>query len=158
MKKYFLPCLVVGSLLIATGCGKEEEQKELEAKVLTCAGTKTVQKGVEMDLNYKVTYKGDYVTLVETNETVTSDNKKVLETFKEQVEELYSPYKDVEHYEYDVKIDGKKLVSTTNINYEKVDTNKLIEIDENNKSLIKDGKIKLDDIKLTYELLGVECK
>lgn len=158
MKKYFLPCLVVGSLLIATGCGKEEEQKELEAKVLTCAGTKTVQKGVEMDLNYKVTYKGDYVTLVETNETVTSDNKKVLETFKKQVEDLYTPYKDVEHYEYDVKIDGKKLVSTTNINYEKVDTNKLIEIDENNKALIKDGKIKLDDIKATYELLGVECK
>ena len=144
MKKYFLPCLVVGSLFIATGCGKEEE-----SKVMTCTKTESIQEGVDMSLNYKVTYKGDFVQLVETEETVTSDNKKFLELYQETVEGMYSPYKDV---------DGDKLISTTNINYEKIDTGKLIEIDSANKALIKDGKIKMGDIKAVYEQLGAECK
>ncbi len=153
MKKYFLPCLVVGSLFIATGCGKEEE-----SKVMTCTKTESIQEGVDMSLNYKVTYKGDFVQLVETEETVTSDNKKFLELYQETVEGMYSPYKDVEYYNYEVKIDGDKLISTTNINYEKIDTGKLIEIDSANKALIKDGKIKMGDIKAVYEQLGAECK
>ncbi len=153
MKKFFLPCLVIGSLFVATGCGKEEE-----SKVLTCTRTATLQEGVDMDLNYKVTYKGDYVLLVESEESVTADDKKILETMKTSVEETYAPYKDLEHYDYEVKIDGKKLISKATINYEKLDIDKFVEIDESSKLLIKDGKVKIEDLKAVYEASGATCK
>lgn len=111
-----------------------------------------------MDLTYKVTYKGDYVQLVETEEKVIAENKTYLDTYKTTVENLYAPYKDVEHYEYNVSVDGDTLTSKTKINYEKIDTKKLIDIDSANGSLIKDGKIKLTDIKSVYEGMGASCK
>ena len=82
----------------------------------------------------------------------------ILNTYKEQIESLYSPYKDVEYYEYNVDITDNKLTSTVDINYTKVDTDKLLEIDSANGALIKDGKISVDDIKSVYESLGATCK
>ena len=77
---------------------------------------------------------------------------------KAQIESLYSPYNDIEYYEYNVKIEDNKLTSTVDINYEKVDTDKLLEIDSANGQLIKDGKIKVNDIKSVYESLGAICE
>lgn len=150
-KKVLLGTAILTITLFAGGCGGKTE-------VMTCSREATITKDTKMSLNYKVTHKNGIVKLVETEEKVISDNETYLNTYKETVENLYSPYKDVEHYNYEVKIDGNTLTSTTNINYEKIDTEKLIEIDSANKTLIKDGKIKLDDIKSAYESLGVSCE
>ncbi len=152
MKKKILCSALLVALVLATGCGGEE------SKVMTCTRTATVSGGVKMDLNYKVTYKGDYVQLVETEEKVTSSEKDYLETYEETVKSLYEPYHDLEHYEYDVKVEGDTLTSKTKIDYEKIDTKKMIEIDSANGALIKDGKIKLSDIKSVYEQVGASCK
>lgn len=152
MKKKILWSVLLVAVLLVTGCGAES------SKTMTCTRTATVSSGVNMDLKYQVTYKGDFVQLVETEEKITSDNQTYLETYKTTVENLYEPYKDVEHYNYDVKINGNTLTSTTKIDYEKIDTAKLIEIDSANESLIKNGKIKLTDIKSVYEGIGATCE
>ena len=71
-----------------------------------------------------------------------------LNTYKEQIEKIYTPYKDIKYYTYNVTIDGNKLVSTVDINYAKIDTKKLIEIDSANSQLINDGKVKLSSVKV----------
>ncbi|MCI8498717.1 MAG: YehR family protein [Bacilli bacterium] len=149
-KKALLGTIVLATALFVGGCGKTEE--------LTCTREATIAGGAKMSLNYKVTHKGGIVKLVETEEKVTSENEQYLETYKTTVESLYSPYDDVEHYNYEVKIDGDTLISKTEINYEKIDTKKLIEIDSANENLIKNGKIKVDDIKSAYESIGATCK
>lgn len=111
-----------------------------------------------MDLQYEVLYTGKYVDVVKSTEKVTSDNKKVLETYRTKVEEQYKPYKDIEHYNYNVSIDGNVLTSTTNIDYTKIDTAKMIEVDSANGALIKDGKVKLDDVKSLYSQMGITCE
>lgn len=152
MKKKILWSVLLVAILLVTGCGSES------SKTMTCTRTATVSSGVNMDLKYQVTYKGDFVQLVETEEKITSENQTHLETYKTTVENLYAPYKDIEHYNYDVKINGNTLTSTTKIDYEKIDTAKLIEIDSANETLIKDGKIKLADIKSVYEGIGATCE
>jgi len=152
MKKKILWSVLLVAILLVTGCGSES------SKTMTCTRTATVSSGVNMDLKYQVTYKGDFVQLVETEEKITSENQTYLETYKTTVENLYAPYKDIEHYNYDVKINGNTLTSTTKIDYEKIDTAKLIEIDSANETLIKDGKIKLADIKSVYEGIGATCE
>ncbi len=153
-KKFKIWQIVLGvcSLLLITGCGKSSNFESM-----TCTRTMN-QNEIKTSLKYNVQYEGDYVSKIKTIETIETDNVDTLNTYKEQIESLYSPYKDVEYYKYDVDINDNKLTSTVDINYKKVDTDKLLEIDSANGQLIKDGKIRVDDIKSVYESLGAICK
>ena len=113
---------------------------------------------MKTSLSYKISYKGDYVTRVKSEESIETSDTSTLNTYKEQIEKIYNPYKDVKYYQYDVRIDGNKLVSTVDINYEKIDTDKLIKIDSANSQLINDGKVKVSSVKSLYEQLGATCK
>lgn len=144
--------LVGLALLFATGCGSE--------KTMTCTRTMN-QNGLQADLRYEVDYKGDTVIKVKSTEKMTiegDDAADTLDTYKTTVENTYAPYKDVEHYNYNVTVDGNTLTSTVEIDYSKIDTNKMIEIDSANSQLIKDGKIKIDDLKSAYESAGITCE
>ncbi len=153
-KKFKIWQVVLGVfiLLLVTGCGNNNSMESM-----TCTRTMN-QSGIKTSLKYNVKYKGDYVSRIKTVETVETDSSDILNTYKEQIESLYSPYKDVEYYDYNVDVVDNKLTSTVDINYEKVDTDKLLEIDSANGQLIKDGKISVDDIKSVYESLGATCK
>lgn len=153
MKKGILYAMLLVMILGITGCNAKEERK-----TLNCTRNVTIEEGTRMELWYQVTYTGDFVEVIETEEKVISNNTDFLETFRDNVEKLYSPYKNVEHYDYDVQISGDTLTSKTRIDYSQIDTNQMLEIDSANESLIHDGKIKISDIKLMYESLGVTCK
>lgn len=116
------------------------------------------QNEMKTNLSYKVSYTGNYVTRVKSEESIETSDTSTLNTYKEQIEKIYSPYKDVKYYQYNVTIDGNKLVSTVDINYALIDTDKLIEIDSANSQLIKEGKVKISDVKSLYEQLGATCK
>lgn len=162
--------LLVG-LLVFTGCSDNNDKKldndsekgssvqdNKDTKVLRCTKDGEVTTGVEADLTYEVTYTGSYVDEVHTVEKLTTDNEQYLEQYKTLVEAGYSPYKDVKYYDYDVQVKDGVLTSTVDINYAKIDTDKMIEIDSNNSLLIKNGKVKLSDIQDMYEQLGAVCK
>lgn len=151
MKKAIISILMV-SILIFTGCSNQKEEK-----TMSCNRT-LEQSGLSMDLTYNVSYVGSNVTKVESVEKVTSDNSTVLETYKTQIEKVYEPYKDIEYYDYSVNINDNTLTSKTNINYEKIDTDKMISVDSANSQLIKKGKINIDTLKSYYEALGITCK
>lgn len=153
MKNKFLLGVLLVMMLMVTGCGSSEK-----SKVLTCSRSATVTTGVKMELSYKATYKGDYVEVIETEEKVISDNETVLNTYKSSIESLYSPYKDVKHYSYSVEVSGNTLTSKTKIDYSKIDTDQMIEIDSANATLIKDGKVKIEDVKTMYESYGAICE
>lgn len=137
-------------LVLVAGCSKSE-------KTLVCTRT-TNQGNIKMNLNYTVEYSGKYVNKVKTTEKIQSSSKELLDTYKSSIESLYKPYKEIEHYNYNVSIKDDTLTSTTDINYEKIDTEKLIKVDSANKQLITDGKVKVEDLKKAYESLGAECK
>ena len=138
-------------VFLVTGCSSSEE------KTMTCTRTMN-QSGMKTNLNYKVTYSGDYVNRVQSEESIETSDTTTLNTYKEQIEKIYTPYKDIKYYTYNVTIDGNKLVSTVDINYAKIDIKKLIEIDSANSQLINDGKVKLSSVKSLYEQLGATCK
>ena len=153
MKKGLFVSFTIIFILLLSGCGQSNELKTLH-----CTLGVTVQEGTRIDTDYQVTYQKDNVTLIETVEKVVSNNDEYLELMKGMVESTYSPYKDVKYYDYDVKLDGDTLTSKTVINYEKIDTNSLIQINSAIGNILKDGKLKVDDIKEMYEKLGATCK
>jgi len=138
-------------LLLTVGCGNE-------TKTMSCTRTLN-QNGMNADLRYEVDYKKDTVTKVKSTEKITIDgDSESLETYKSTVEATYAPYKDVEHYNYNVEVQDNTLTSTVEIDYENIDTDKMLEIDSANGQLIKDGKINLDDLKSAYEAAGITCE
>ena len=153
MKKILSVLLVVVGIFVLAGCENEEVEK-----TLVCTRTATISDGVKADLRYEVKYKGDYVTTLKSTEKIISDNEEYLDAYKETIESTYEPYKDIEYYDYEVTIEGDTMTSSVNVDYSKIDTAKLLEIDSANGSLIKDGKIKIDDIKSLYESVGTTCK
>lgn len=150
-RKYLFLAVTMLVIFLVTGCSSSKE------KTMTCTRTMS-QSGMKTNLNYKVTYSGDYVNRVQSEESIETSDTTTLNTYKEQIEKIYTPYKDVKYYTYNVTIDGNKLVSTVDINYAKIDTKKLIEIDSANSQLINDGKVKLSSVKSLYEQLGATCK
>ncbi|MBE6140718.1 MAG: DUF1307 domain-containing protein [Firmicutes bacterium] len=150
MKKLLGFTFICSIVLILSGCSNKIE-------TMTCSRTMN-QGNMKLNLNYTVDYKGDYVVKVKSEETIESENVTELEAYKTQIENIYKPYKDIEHYEYSVVIEDSKLISTVNIDYEKIDTTKMIDIDSANGQFIKDGRIKVEDIKTMYENAGAICK
>ena len=150
-RKYLFLAVTMLVVFLVTGCSSSKE------KTMTCTRTMN-QSGMKTNLNYKVTYSGDYVNRVQSEESIETSDTNTLNTYKEQIEKIYTPYKDVKYYTYNVTIDDNKLVSTVDINYAKIDTKKLIEIDSANSQLINDGKVKLSSVKSLYEQLGATCK
>ena len=150
-RKYLFLAVTMLVVFLVTGCSSSEE------KTMTCTITMN-QSGMKTNLNYKVTYSGDYVNRVQSEESIETSDTTTLNTYKEQIEKIYTPYKDVKYYTYNVTVNGNKLVSTVDINYAKIDTKKLIEIDSANSQLINDGKVKLSSVKSLYEQLGATCK
>lgn len=150
-RKYLFLAVTMLVVFLVTGCSSSKE------KTMTCTRTMN-QSGMKTNLNYKVTYSGDYVNRVQSEESIETSDTTTLNTYKEQIEKIYTPYKDVKYYTYNVTVNGNKLVSTVDINYAKIDTKKLIEIDSANSQLINDGKVKLSSVKSLYEQLGATCK
>ena len=152
-KRYLLLAVIIPIIFLVTGC---TSLKNIE-KSMTCSRSMN-HNDMRTNLNYKVFYKNNYVTRVKSEESIETSSTSTLNTYKEQIEKIYSPYKDVKFYQYNVTINDNKLVSTVDINYEKIDTKKLIEIDSANSQLIKNGKVKLSDVRSLYEQLGATCK
>lgn len=149
MKKIII--LGVALLILATGCGTETEEK------MVCTRTANLN-GVEMDLRYEVTYEGENVNRVQTTEKVTTDSEETLQQYKQQVENIYSNFDNIEHYNYNVEIDGNTLTSTTDIDYTKIDMDELLAIDSSIEQLLNDNdKIGLDNITQVYETAGATC-
>lgn len=151
MKKFLAVALLVGVLFLS-GCSNEKEGK------LVCTMNKDMDGSTKLESTYNVSYKGGYAMMVETTETIIGNNSEALETYKSSLESMYGAYKDVKYYDNDIKVEGNKLISTTKINYEKIDTDKLVEIDSNNEALMENGKVKVSTLKDAYEQLGASCK
>lgn len=111
-----------------------------------------------MESIYKITHNWKYVDLVETIETVKSNNKEVLDYYKSIVESSYEPFKNLEYYDYKVETTNDTLVSETTINYSKIDINKFIKINPASSNFINNGKVSLDSLKTIYGLIGAKCE
>lgn len=156
-KRYLFLAIVMVGVFLITGCSSKSKDIANNGNVMTC--TRSVNKnGMKTSLNYKVYYEGDDVTRIKSEESIQMENNQSLKGYKEQIEKVYEPYKNVKFYNYNVAIRGNKLISKVDINYSKIDTNKLIEIDKANSQIITDGKIKVSSVKSLYEKLGATCK
>lgn len=129
-------------------------------ETMFCTLSKTnFMSWTSLESTYKINYNGEYVNSVDTVEIVNSDDEQVIEYYKDAVEELYKPYKNLKYYDYDIKATKDTLTSKVTINYEKIDMDKFVEINpEGAAFFVKDNKISLEKLVEYYEMIGATCK
>lgn len=154
MKKLkYLFMLLIGVVIIATGC-----EKSSTAKTVVCS--RSINQGtVSLELKYTITYEEKYVQQINSVEKITSEDSSVIESYKDLLETTYASYKEIDHYKNNITISGNTLTSTTDIDYTKIDVAKLIEIDSANSQLFNDdNKVELSTLKELYESMGTTCE
>ncbi len=160
IQKRIFSIVVLGILVLTlSGCGQTNNDIDSKDKTtVTCTKTGEATTGVETNSTYQYVEKDGYVESVHTTEKFTTDNEEYLKAYQSLLEDSYELYKDVKYYDYKIELDGNTLISEININYAKIDTDQLLAIDTSNASLIKDGKVKAEDLKALYEEIGATCK
>lgn len=165
MRKRWIIIILI-TVALVSGCSSKKESVEkieipkpkIEEKSFRCTLNKTMEDTTTLDATYLVFYKGEDVTRLNTEEIMTSNNSTTLELYEKQLENLYQTYRNIDYYDNEIRIEGNKLYSVTKIDYEKIDMNKFLEINEQMKSLIDDGKLKVLTLKAMYQTLGITCQ
>ena len=150
-KKIAISIVMIIMIFCCTACNPE-------TGTMTCTMSSYPTDGITLRSTYTAEYENNIVKNLETMEQVTAEDKDNLEVYEERIQELYQGYQGIDYYQNKTEIKGNTLTSTTNINYEKVDTNKLIEVDSDNGGIIKNGKVNIDDLRKMYEQNGCNCK
>ena len=154
MKKGFFISLLLIIIVITTGCGNTKEPLEK----FTCTMNGEIVAGTTIDKKYTVTYRGEYVETEEQVEILKSDNQPILAAYKSTVEALHSQYKNVKYYDYKIDLKNDTLTTSLAIDYTKVNTDKLIEVNSANSNYIKDGKVTVSALKQKYKSEGASCE
>lgn len=147
MKKKII--LGVGLVLLLTGCGN--------SKIMVC-NSSTTSDEVKRTSSYNVTYKNGYVTKLETTESITTASSSKLLLYKSALEKQYEDYNNIKYYDNSITIKGNELISKTIIDYSKVDTKKMIEVNKENENLIVNGKVKVSALESLYKKNNISCK
>ena len=146
MKKLLL---VFFGIILFTGCNSRN--------VMKCS-YKSKDSDKTISLSYKVKHKGSKVVSVKSVEKVTSNDQSIIDSYKDDVESFYEPFKYIDNYNYKIKSNNKSITVTTSIDYSKIDLSEMIMIDPDIEQLMDDGYIDIDQMKISYENLGLECK
>ena len=143
--------LFVTIVIFCTGC-------QPQSGTMICTMSSYPADGITLQSVYTAKYKDNIVTKLKTIEKVISDEEENLKVYQEKIEELYSEYQDIPYYDNQIDIKDDTLTSTTVIQYDKIDTDKLIEIGRGNASVIKNGKVEIKDLESLYQQNGCNCK
>lgn len=164
MKKIISLCFVILCLFLLTGCEEENSKtakvkKEKGEEILKCTRTAVGMNNATASLNYTIYYKGDYVTKTVSIEKVKSDDSSVLDQYESSYKKIFANYKDIDYYDNTVDRTSDSVTSTTVINYEKVDTAKILELEgEDGNIYEEDGRVKKETLTDFFKKYGAKCE
>ena len=153
--RYFNRLIILLIILcIVVGCDNTNNYK-----VITCTKKANLSdNNTTADLEYKIYYEEDYVMKTISTEKITSDNTKTLQEYEESYKEVFKKYKNIKYYDNTLAKKDNTITSTTIINYDKVDSKKIIEIEGEDGNIFTDnGKVKLDNLLKVYKKYGSSC-
>ncbi len=134
----------------------EEDTKNMEK--MTCTRQGNGINGAKANLNYTLYYQGEYLQILHSKEQVLTTNQDILTEYQNAYINIYKNYENLKYYETSIVREEGSVTNDTIINYSKLDTNKLLEIEGEEDNIIKDGKVKLDDWLKFAEKLGTTCE
>lgn len=163
MKNRIILILVI-SLLVLTGCNKNKVVVNGE-KINTgnmnhkhCTRSASAGDGITTDLQYEVYYTDDILNVLESTEKIITNDSSTLDEYENAYKNINKNYEGLEYYDTTVERTNNSVLRHTTINYDKIDTDKLLKIEGTEYNIIENGKAKY---KLWFDLakkFGAKCE
>ena len=167
MKKIFKAIILVISIIFITACGSEDMEKGItvSSKVdttnkngtLLCSRSAEAQNNAQASFIYEINYKNGYITKLHSKEEITSSSDEVLDTYEDAYKNIFKAYANLKYYDNNISRTKTSVISDTTIDYTKVDIEKLKELEGQEDSMIKNGKVLLKDWLTFAETFGTTC-
>ena len=169
MKKINLGILLI-ICLFTTGCfndvnseinnnsDKIKKIDDLTKKKGTLLCTRSASAtNAEPFFSYVIDYKNDEILKIHSTEGITSNDSSVLDEYEDAYKKIANYYVDIKYYDTKVERQTNKVTWDTTINYQKIDLDKLLELEGEENNIIEDGKAKLSSWLELGEKVGTTC-
>lgn len=175
MRKISLFIIILLGTLLLTGCestssnttgnktvnevvsnGKTVNTKKMGQ--LHCTRAATAGSGIEVSLEYDVFYTGENINIVHSMEKIITADNNTLDTYENAYRGIHDHYKGLDYYDANVIRGDTTVTSDIVINFDKIDIDKLIEIEGEEDNIFENKVPKLEKWLALGKKIGVKCE
>lgn len=158
MKKGIIFIFII-VILLTSGCTKNENEVSNQKLVHEhCTRLATAKEGINVNLSYEIYYKGEVLTKLEATEEVETADVEVQNQYENAYKSIHSNYEGLKYYNTSVTKKDNKITSKIIIDYEKIDVDKLIEIEGEEDNIFENKIPKVDKWKSLAKSIGTTCE
>jgi len=173
MKKVISLLIVLVSCFFITGCGNEEVTEKTPvvnknsilnsidkagSGKLKCSRAAFANEGIDVELTNEIEYENGYIMILHSIDKVISDNKESLDQYEKAYRSIAKNYEGLKYYDITITRDSNSVTNDVVINYGKIDTKKLLDIEGEEDNVIVDGKVALEMWVGFAEQFGTVCE
>ena len=126
--------------------------------MLKCTTEAEAGENIDVDLQYNVSYKNGNILNLISIQKVTSLEKESLDLYENAYADISKHYVGLKYYDTNIVRDSDSVTYTITINYDKIDINKLLDIEGEEDNIIKNGQAKLSLWLDLAEGMGTVCE
>lgn len=167
-KNSLLLIIIFLTITLITACSETKTNQKVisnnetvdtsQMQVKHCTRSGNADNGLEVELNYELYYTGENLNILKSTEKVIGDDKDTLKIYKDAYKNIHKNYAGLEYYDTEVIEDSNSVTSTITINYDKIDIEKLLEIEGEEDNIIENGQAKIDKWLTLAKKFGTKCK
>ncbi len=165
-KKINIVIIFLISLFLITGCSDDDNKvvsndhkvNTSKMQVMHCSRKASANSGVEVELKYDLYYTGEDLNILHSEEKVISASDESLDLYEDAYKKIHENYEGLEYYDAKVDRGDTTVISDITINYEKIDVEKLLEIEGEEDNIIENGKAKVEKWLTLAKKFGTECE
>lgn len=166
IKRKYLVLIIIAFILL-TGCQSKEKKQIISngesvntSKMVHehCTRKAKANAGIKVELNYDIYYTGENLNLIYSEEKVISANEEDLNEYEKAYRSIHSHYAALEYYDTEVERTDTTITSKMTINYDKIDIQKLIDIEGEEDNIFENGKAKVDKWLELAKKFGTTCE
>lgn len=173
MKKIISLLIVLVSCFFITGCGNEEVTEKTPvvnknsilnsidkagSGKLKCSREAFANEGIDVELTNEIEYENGYIMILHSIDKVISEDSAGLDQYEKAYRSIAKNYEGLKYYDITITRDSNSVTNDVVINYGKIDTKKLLDIEGEEDNVIVDGKVALETWVGFAEQFGTVCE
>jgi uncharacterized lipoprotein YehR (DUF1307 family) len=170
MKKYSLFIILFIFTILFTGCSSTSSSERVKItsngesvntskmSLKHCTRDASAGTGIDVSLNYYLYYTGENINILYSEEKIISSDSSSLDEYETAYNNIKVNYNGLEYYDQEVIRGDTTVTNKITINYDKIDTDKLLSIEGEEDNIISDGKAKVDKWITLAKKFGTTCE
>lgn len=164
--------LMIISLFITTGCDESTSTPQKNDVIISdgekvdttsmkhkhCTREADAGTNTEMVLEYDLYYTGEILNLLISHEELITNDQEMLQKYETAYKQIAVHYEGLDYYEQTVTKTSTSVTNEIKINYDKIDIQRLLDIEGEEDNIIEDGKAKVDLYLALLKRFGGKCE